>query len=57
MLLDKYASIDEIINKDQKTMLLVIEICDSLCNSDTNLKEIAQLVSKFHNTFFKIASN
>jgi hypothetical protein len=42
MLLDKYASIDEIINKDQKTMLLVIEICDSLCNSDTNLKEIAQ---------------
>ena len=48
MLLDKYASIDEIINKDHKTMLVVIAICDSLCASENNLKEIAQLVKKFY---------
>lgn len=41
MLLDKYTSIDEFINKDSKTMLSVIDICDMLCNSETNLKEIS----------------
>jgi hypothetical protein len=42
MILEKYTSIDEFINKDHKIMLAVIEICDMLCDSDSNLRDIAQ---------------
>lgn len=54
MLLDKYSSIDEIIKKDERTLLNVIEICDRLCASELNLKEFASKYTELkHKKFDK----
>ncbi len=46
MLLDKYTSIDNYINRNEEILLKVVEFCDDLCDPNKNLKEIALLVVK-----------
>ena len=40
MLMDKYPSIDDYINKNEIVLLQVVELCDKLCHPETNLNEI-----------------
>jgi hypothetical protein len=42
MLIDKYTSIDDFINKNERVLLAVVDLCDKLCSTDLQLKEIAQ---------------
>lgn len=41
MILDRYTCIDDLIKKDQRALLAVIEICDRLCENELNLREVA----------------
>ena len=41
MILDKYSSIDEYINKNEPVLLSVVDLCDRLCGSDVHLRNLA----------------
>lgn len=42
MLIDKYPSIDDYINRNEKVLLKVVDLVDRLCNPEFNLKELAK---------------
>ena len=42
MLIDKYSSIDEFINKNEKTLLAVVNLCNKLCDKNLDLREVAK---------------
>ena len=41
MIMDKYSSVDDFINKNEKVLLKVVDLCNKLCHSEFNLRDKA----------------